>query len=52
VTIMRTPLSAIEKEGFILSSLAPGLAQKRLALGVVIVLFVAFFVTAGPLSTI
>ena len=49
---MRTPLAAIEKEGFILSSLAPSPAQKRLALGVVIVLFVAFFITAGRLSTI
>jgi hypothetical protein len=49
---MRTPLAAIEKEGFILSSLAPSPAQKRLALGVVIVLLVAFFITAGRLSTI
>src|ERR1700731_2836075 len=38
---------------FILSSLSPGLAQKRLALGVVLVLLAVFFITAsGPLSAI
>jgi signal transduction histidine kinase len=34
-----------------LSSLPPGPAQKRLALAVVLVLLVAFFITVGPLST-
>ena len=37
---------------FILSSLSPGRAQKRLALAVALALLVAFFVTTGPLSTI
>ena len=34
------------------SNLSPGLAQRRLALAVVLALLVAFFITAGPLSTI
>jgi signal transduction histidine kinase len=37
---------------FILSSLSPGRAQKRLALAVAFALLVTFFVTIGPLSTI
>jgi len=41
-----------EEQHFILSSLSPSRAQRRLALGVVLVLLVAFFITAGPLSTI
>jgi signal transduction histidine kinase len=41
-----------EEQHFILSSLPPGRAQKRLAIAVVIALLVAFFVTAGPLSTV
>ena len=41
-----------EEQHFILSSLSPGRAQRRLALGVVLALLVAFFITAGPLSTI
>jgi signal transduction histidine kinase len=41
-----------EGEQFILSSLSPSLAQKRLALAVVVTLFIAFFITAGPLSTV
>jgi signal transduction histidine kinase len=41
-----------EEPHFILSTLSPGPAQRRLALAVVLCLLVAFFVTAGPLSTI
>jgi signal transduction histidine kinase len=40
-----------EEQPFILSSLSPGRAQRRLALAIVLVLLVAFFITAGPLST-
>ncbi len=39
------------EQHFILSSLSPGRAQKRLALAVVLALLVAFFIVAGPLST-
>jgi hypothetical protein len=41
-----------DQQHFILSNLAPGPAQKRLALAVVLVLLGAFFVVAGPLSTV
>jgi signal transduction histidine kinase len=41
-----------EQQNFILSSLSPGRAQRRLALVVVLALLVAFFLTAGPFSTI
>src|SRR5712672_4698916 len=37
---------------FILSSLSPGRRQRRLALAVLLALLVAFFLMAGPLSTI
>jgi signal transduction histidine kinase len=40
------------EQHFILSSLSPSLAQRRLALAVVFALLIAFFITAGPLSTI
>jgi signal transduction histidine kinase len=40
------------EEHFILSSLPPGRAQKRLALAAVLALLVAFLITEGPLSTI
>src|SRR5271169_5504790 len=40
-----------EEQNFILSSLSPGRAQRRLALAVVLALLGAFFITAGPLST-
>jgi PAS domain S-box-containing protein len=49
--MMKTAAAAQEQD-FILSSLAPSLAQKRLALGVVLVLLVAFLLTAGPLSSV
>jgi signal transduction histidine kinase len=42
-----------EEQPFILSSLSPGRAQKRLAIAVVLALLVVFFITeVGPLSTI
>jgi MFS family permease len=37
---------------FVLSDLSPSVAQKRLALGVVLVLLVVFVIMAGPLSTL
>jgi len=37
----------IEEQHFVLSSLAPGPAQKRLALGIVVALAVALYLTAG-----
>lgn len=36
----------------VLSNLSPSAAQRRLALGVVLVLLVGFVITAGPLSTL
>src|SRR3954465_8683301 len=36
----------------VLSNLSPSAAQRRLALGVVLVLLVGFLITAGPLSTL
>jgi signal transduction histidine kinase len=47
--MMSTPAAAPEQD-FFLSSLAPSLAQKRLALGVLALLLAAFFITVGPLS--
>jgi signal transduction histidine kinase len=44
--------AAPEEQDFILSNLSPSLAQKRLALGVVLVLLVAFFITAGPFARV
>jgi signal transduction histidine kinase len=41
-----------EEQHFTLASLPPGRAQRRLALAVVLALLGAFFITAGPLSTI
>jgi len=40
-----------EEQQFILSSLSPDRAQKRVALAVVLVLLAALFITEGPLST-
>src|SRR5437879_3054224 len=49
--MMRTA-AAPEGHDFILSSLSPSLAQKRLALAVVLVLLAVFLITAGPLSSV
>jgi len=48
----KTAVAAPEEQDFILSSLSPSLAQKRLALGVVLVLLVAFFIIAVLLSKV
>jgi signal transduction histidine kinase len=50
--MMKTAFAAPDEQDLILSSLAPSLAQKRLALGVVLFLLVAFCIIAGPLSTV
>src|SRR5262249_12577784 len=50
--MMKTAAAAPEEQDFILSSLSPSLAQKRLALGMVLILFVAFLIIAGPLSNL
>jgi len=42
--------AVLEEQDFILSSLAPGPGQKRLALAVVAVLFVVLFAVAAPLA--
>src|SRR5215471_15263452 len=50
---MANPAAAApEEQHFVLSTLSPSLAQRRLALAVVLALLVAFVTTAGPLSTI
>jgi signal transduction histidine kinase len=41
-----------EEQHFILASLSPSRAQRRLAVAVVLALLAAFFITIGPLSTI
>src|SRR6267142_6682407 len=50
--MIKTAPPAPEEQDFVISSLSPSQAQKRLALGVVLVLFVAFFITAELLSSI
>ena len=51
--MVKTAAVVPEEQDFILSSLSPGRAQRRLALAVVLALLVAFLVTeVGPLSTI
>jgi signal transduction histidine kinase len=50
--MVKMPAGIPEEQHFILSSLSPSLAQKRLALVVVLALVAAFVITAGPLSTI
>jgi signal transduction histidine kinase len=50
--MIKTAPPAPEEQDFVISSLSPSQAQKRLALGVVLVLCVAFFITAGFLSSI
>jgi signal transduction histidine kinase len=46
------PAGLLKEQNFILSSHSPSLAQKRLALTVVLALVAAFIISAGPLSTI
>jgi signal transduction histidine kinase len=48
----KTAAAVPEEQHFILSTLSPSLAQRRLALVVVLALVAAFVITAGPLSTI
>jgi signal transduction histidine kinase len=50
--MVNTATAVPEEQHFIISSLSPGRVQKRLALAVVLGLLVAFFITAGPLSTL
>jgi len=50
--MVKTATAPPEEQRFILSSLPPGAAQKRLALAVVLALVAAFFVTAWPLSSL
>jgi signal transduction histidine kinase len=50
--MVNTATVIAEEQNFILSSLSPSRAQKRLALSVVLALLVAFFIVAGPLSSI
>jgi signal transduction histidine kinase len=47
-----TTAPAPQERHFVLSHLSPSLAQRRLALAIVLALLVAFVITAGPLSTI
>jgi signal transduction histidine kinase len=44
--------ATVVPEPFVLSSLPPSRAQKRLALAVVLAMFVTFFVASGPLSRV
>jgi hypothetical protein len=48
----KTAAAVPEEQHFILSTLSPSPAQRRLALAVVLALLVAFVITAWPLSTI
>src|ERR1700720_800108 len=50
--MVKTTTVVRDGEQFILSSLSPGRAQRRVALAIVLALLIAFFITAGPLSTI
>jgi signal transduction histidine kinase len=50
--MVKTAAVVPEEQHFILSSLSPGRVQRRLALAVALALLVAFFIAAGPLSTI
>jgi hypothetical protein len=49
--MVKTASVVPEERNFILSSLSPSRAQRRLALAVVLVLLVALFISEGPLST-
>src|SRR5271157_4359338 len=50
--MMNTATVVPEEQHFILSSLSPTRAQRRLALAVVLALLAAYFITEGLLSTI
>src|SRR3954470_3955894 len=50
--MVKTATAGPEEQHFILASVSPGRAQRRLALAVVLALLVAFLIVAGPLSTI
>jgi signal transduction histidine kinase len=53
VAMMVKPAAiAPDDQHLVLSNLSPSPSQKRLALAVVLTLFSAFFITAGPLSTL
>ncbi len=47
-----TTVAGPAEQDFIFSSLSPSLAQKRLAMAIVLFLAVAFLIIAGPLSTL
>jgi signal transduction histidine kinase len=51
-SIVKPRSAAPEGQDFIISSLPPSLAQRRLALGVVLALMAALVVAVGPLSTV
>jgi len=50
--MVKTAIVVPEEQHFTLASLSPGQAQRRLAVAVVLPLLGAFFMAAGPLSTI
>jgi signal transduction histidine kinase len=50
--MVKTAAVVPEEQYFFLASLSPSPAQRRRALAVVLALLVAFFITAGPLSTV
>src|SRR5258708_11116327 len=50
--MLKTAAIVPEEQHFILSSLSPSRAQRRLAVAVVLALVFAFTITEGPLSTI
>lgn len=50
--MVNTSTAIAEEKNFILSSLSPSRAQKRLALSVVLALLGALFIVAGPVSNI
>jgi signal transduction histidine kinase len=50
--MVKTTVAVPEEQHFTLTSLSPGQAQRRLAVAVVLALLGAFFMAAGPLSTI
>jgi signal transduction histidine kinase len=52
IPMRATAAIAVEDDFFVLSSLPPSRAQKRLALAVVLAMFVTFFIVQGPPSRI